>query len=121
MSIPGPGQYPVTFSISKDGKYFQSKHKSSCTGNFGKVLGRCQTAENKIPGPGVYDVSTFQDISPKGRYCLSRTQNCFSRAFGHSVRGEVSLNRSTPGPGNYVLPSEFGHYVAKSCLQKENK
>lgn len=113
MSVPGPGQYPVTFTISKDGKYFSTKHKSSCVRDFGKVLGRCKTAQNKIPGPGAYDVGAHQDISPKGRYCLSRSVNCLSRSFGSSTRGDVSLNRQTPGPGNYKLPSEFGHYASR--------
>jgi hypothetical protein len=122
LSYPGPGQYPASFSISKEGKYFQAKHKSSCVRDFGKVLGRCQTAQgklSKLPGPGAYDVSSHQDISPKGRYCLSNSQNCLTRSFGSSQRGEVALNRSTPGPGNYKLPSEFGHYMAKTCFSKD--
>jgi hypothetical protein len=105
INVPGPGQYPVTFTISKDGRYFHAKHKNSCVRDFGKVLGRCKTAHNCIPGPGAYDVSAYQDISPKGRYCLSRSVNCLARSFGSSQRGDVTLNRQTPGPGNYRIPS----------------
>ena len=121
MGVPGPGQYPVTFAISQSGKYFSAKHKNSCVRDFGRVLGRCNTAENKLPGPGAYDTAAHQDISPMGRYCLSRSSNCLTRSFGSSQqRGDVTLNKSTPGPGNYRLPSEFGHYVAKKAVEKEN-
>jgi len=68
-----------------------------------------------LPGPGAYNMSS-QDLSPKGRYCLSNLHNCLTRSFGSSLRGEVDLNKSTPGPGNYRLPSEFGYYCAKKCL-----
>lgn len=44
MGVPGPGQYPTPFTISKDGKYFTAKYKNSCVRDFGKVLGRCKTA-----------------------------------------------------------------------------
>ena len=119
INVPGPGKYPTTFTISKDGKYFHAKHKNSCVRDFGKVLGRCRTAQNKIPGPGSYDVSAHQDISPKGRYCLSRSTNCLSRSFGNSHRGDVTLNRQTPGPGNYRIPSEFGYYASKRSFERQ--
>jgi hypothetical protein len=122
LGVPGPGQYPSSFAITKSGKYFSAKHKNSCVRDFGRVLGRCQTAQNKLPGPGAYDVTTFQDISPKGRYCLSNSSNCLTRSFGSSQqRGDVTLNKSTPGPGNYRLPSEFGYYLAKDAVGKENQ
>ena len=71
----------------------------------------------KDPGPGAYEVSANQDISPKGRYCLSRSQNCLARSFGHShQRGDPALNRQTPGPGNYRVPSEFGYYASKKSF-----
>jgi hypothetical protein len=114
LGVPGPGQYPVPFAINKKGKYFSAKHKSSCVRDFGRVLGRCQTAQSKLPGPGAYDVTTYQDISPKGRYCLSNSTNCLTRSFGSAQqRSDVTLNKFTPGPGNYRIPSEFGYYVAK--------
>src|SRR4051812_40966077 len=55
LNLPGPGQYPLTFSLSKDGKYFSAKHKNSCVRGFGKILGRCQSTEGNLLGPGAYD------------------------------------------------------------------
>ena len=56
LMVPGPGKYETPFNISKDGKYFGAKHKSSCVRHFGRTLGRSQTATNlnKVPGPGAY-------------------------------------------------------------------
>ena len=119
INVPGPGQYPTTFTLNKDGKYFHARYKNSCVRDFGRVLGRCKTAQNKLPGPGAYNVSMHQDISPQGKYCLSSSQNCLARSFGSSQRGDVSLNRRTPGPGNYRIPSEFGYYASKKAAQKQ--
>jgi hypothetical protein len=88
--------------------------------DFGRVLGRCQTAANKLPGPGAYDVSAYQDISPKGKYCLSSSQNCLAKSFGSSQREDVLLNKLTPGPGNYRIPSEFGYYASKKRSESKN-
>lgn len=118
MGVPGPGQYPMTFTLSKDGKYFTAKYKNSCVRDFGRVLGRCKTSENKLPGPGAYDVSTNQDISPKGRYCLSRSQNCLARSFGSSHRSGTAYDKQTPGPGNYRIPSEFGYYASRKAAER---
>ena len=105
ISVPGPGQYCPPSSITKDGKYFLAKYKNSGVGNFGKKAGRCTSAMNLVPGPGSYDTSTNQDLSPKGRYALSKTSNCASRSFTRSSRGDIYHNCKNPGPGSYKLPS----------------
>ncbi len=71
-----------------------------------------------MPGPGHYDTSKA-DISPNGKYTISKIQNCISRKFdGFSGRGDIADRKNTPGPGNYRLPSDFGHYVSKKALKK---
>jgi hypothetical protein len=37
MKIPGPGKYPVTFTINETGTYFLSKYKSSGVRHFSKL------------------------------------------------------------------------------------
>lgn len=50
---------------------------------------------------------------------MSKIQNCTSRKFdGFSGRGEIADIKNTPGPGNYRLPSDFGHYISKKALKK---
>lgn len=87
MNVPGPGQYPVTFGMSQTGNYFLSKYKSSGVRNFSRLEERCKTAESKVPGPGHYDTSKI-DLSPTGRYAISKIMNCSARKFdGFSGRG----------------------------------
>jgi Sperm-tail PG-rich repeat len=118
LGVPGPGHYPVPFTINKEGRYFSRKHKNSCVRDFGKMMGRSTTALSRVPGPSAYDVSGHQDISPDGRYCLSKSTNCLTRKFGSSPqRADVILNKLTPGPGNYRLPSDFGHYLARGATK----
>jgi len=41
-----------------------------------------------------------------------------TRRFGTSHRADLGRKTDTPGPGNYKLPSEFGHYISKNALKK---
>lgn len=118
MKLPGPGQYPVTFALSQNGTYFLSKYKSSMVRNFSRLEDRCKTADNRVPGPGHYDTSKI-DLSPNGKYSISKILNCTTRKFdGFAARGDIIDKKETPGPGNYRLPSEFGHYLSKKALKK---
>lgn len=63
-------------------------------------------------------------LSPEGKYCLSKMNNSLTRKFGISLRTELADKKVTPGPGNYKLPSDFGHYVSKKfhdCLKNPGK
>ena len=46
---------------------------------------------------------------------MSRMENAYVRSFGRSQRKPLEEHSITPGPGNYRLPSEFGHYIAKTA------
>ena len=50
---------------------------------------------------------------------MSKIHNSFARKFGNSIRQPLAPKSSTPGPGNYRLPSQFGHYVAKTAAMKD--
>lgn len=95
----------VPFTISKDGTYFLSKHKSSLASHFSS-LNRPEPKENKVPGPGSYDKSK-ENLSPEGKYCLSNMKNSLVRTFGTSERNRIvpQSKSKTPGPGSYRLPS----------------
>jgi hypothetical protein len=68
----------------------------------------------------MYDMSKTC-FSPEGKYFLSKLENSKSRTFPHEMRKTISnfsasnfYNNSAPGPGNYRLPSEFGHYLSRN-------
>lgn len=117
MRIPGPGSYPAAFCINEKGSYFLSKYKNSCVRNFSKIGGRTETHLTKVPGPGAYDTS-HADLSPQGRYVSSKMGNCLTRKFAITTRKPIAENNENPGPGNYKLPSEFGHYVARKAFEE---
>lgn len=58
-------------------------------------------------------------MSPEGKYFVSKMHNSLVRKFGTSLRQPLAPNNNTPGPGNYKLPSEFGHYIAKSAFENQ--
>lgn len=91
LKVPGPGAYPVTFCINEKGTYFLSKYKTSCVRDFSKVGGRSHTQSNKVPGPGSYDTSHV-DLSPGGKYVVSRMKNCLSRKFAITTRKPIADN-----------------------------
>ena len=115
MRIPGPGTYPVTFTINEKGNYFLSKYKTSCTRDFSKSGGRPEIQNNKIPGPGSYGTSSV-DLSPAGKYSISKLKNCLTRKFAITTRKPINENNQNPGPGSYKIPSDFGHYVARKAF-----
>ena len=57
-------------------------------------------------------------MSPEGKYFVSKIHNSQARSFGNSLRQPLAPKSSTPGPGNYRLPSEFGHYESKTSMMK---
>ena len=71
----------------------------------------------KYPGPGQYE--TKPSLNKEGSYFISRFQSSFSRKFGREQRNSITKSRtiSTPGPGTYRSPSEFGYYEAKEALR----
>ena len=72
---------------------------------------------SNVPGPGSYE--SLGDIDPNGKYFDSRFKCSLVRTFGQEDHHSPKHRSETPGPGNYRLPSEFGHYLARSA-DKEN-
>lgn len=94
----------MTFTINEKGNYFLSKYKNSCVRNFNSTLGRITAGDNKLPGPGTYDLKNT-NLSPEGKYFNSKMHSSLVRKFGLSERSNIARKAETPGPGNYRLPS----------------
>jgi hypothetical protein len=75
----------MTFCINEKGTYFLSKYKNSCVTNFSKLELKESASTSKLPGPGAYDTRTI-DLSPKGRYVISKMKNCLTRKFAITTR-----------------------------------
>ena len=83
------------------------------------LLNRPENKDNKVPGPGNYDTKR-EDLSPDGKYLLSKMRNSLVRSFASSERERGVPKSMIPGPGAYRMPSEFGYYTAKNSAQSSS-
>jgi len=109
--VPGPGAYPQLETLTPKGKYYVSKFKSSGATLIAPSRSKRFTElKPGYPGPGTYEPASA--ISKDGSYFVSKFQASLCRTFSHSMRKNASMTNvaTTPGPGSYKLPSDFGHY-----------
>jgi hypothetical protein len=110
MKVPGPGTYGTTTSINPTGKSHVSTVPSSKAANWSPSKVRFQDENHQkrhIPGPGTYNA--IQEIGQKSR--LSTSKNPGSpRMQPDMTRDKTKVkSNNVPGPGTYILPSDFGH------------
>jgi hypothetical protein len=68
------------------------------------------------PGPGQYSPSG--EFSKEGSYFVSKFSSSMCRTHYHADRSTFKTSRmSTPGPGTYRLPSDFGYYEARKSSE----
>ena len=108
--VPGPGQYPITVKINNQGKYPVSNISNISSLKFGLDKSkRFIYKMNKFPGPGTYDMKPLM-----GKIFDSK----FRSYSGASILGKIKNIESRsnyPGPGSYVIPSDFGIYQSKDA------
>ena len=127
---PGPGAYDPPSSLQANGKYFEAKLKNSGAPTFS--LPSLQRFKEKLdyrPGPGAYNLKV--GISDSTSFYLSTFTSPKTRTFYHSDRKTIDITKDAkskfyhfysnvvidlPGPGNYKMPSDFGHYEAKNSV-----
>jgi len=75
---------------------------------------------NNLPGPAEYTPG-ITIANTNGQF-ISKIPTPAGRTFYHFDRDTLKLPtsaRMTPGPGNYRLPSDFGHYESKHAKKME--
>jgi len=134
-TIPGPGKYDIPSSINETGKYFYWKFKGSGAVKISQDrkskgrIGSLFNIDTSIPGPGKYEVP--EGLNKTGQYFLSKYSSSKSTTFGKSPKSKTNLSKipyifliilalDTPGPGSYLLPSEFGVYVSIKAPESSN-
>mmetsp|Transcript_22215 Transcript_22215/g.24689 ORF Transcript_22215/g.24689 Transcript_22215/m.24689 type:complete len:155 (+) Transcript_22215:409-873(+) len=110
--VPGPGTYDEITSIPRTGRNFQSKYRSISNGNIGPpTKDRFKDASmrnNYIPGPGQYTPKT--EFANTGQYFLSKFKSSGTAVLAGSKRNPIKkVDAGGPGPGSYILPSDFGY------------
>jgi len=126
QDLPGPGNYgrDLGIGINKIGKYYVSNISNSRASVFSpsKRFKDNRSAMTQNPGPGTYTADDVSLTDDKVRtYVLSNFKtNGVSRMVMpyNTINGNRAADFSdrsiksrldTPGPGQYQLPSDFGH------------
>ena len=107
----------VTIQIRPNGKYAVSQIPNVNSLKFDKDRSRrTKFVANKNPGPGAYDSKWLM-----GRIFPSQFRSYEPISIGQ--KHKIKDSRSNyPGPGSYILPSDFGIYQSKNAADypKEN-
>lgn len=91
-----------------NGKVVVSKYSGIKLGKIVPSKHRFNNYDNKVPGANNYP--SIDDLSPKGKYVVSKFKSAGNRAFNHTSRINFTETYSKkftniPGPGQYNLPS----------------
>ena len=96
--------------MSDKGKYPVSTIRNISSFNYGHDKSkRSGYVFNKYPGPGKYDSKQLLGKIFDSKY---KTYEGFSMGSRHDVKDS---RHNYPGPGSYILPSEFGIYKSKDA------
>ena len=123
-NTPGPGAYKPVSSLPQNGVNFYSKFKSVNSGFINSKETRFSSTGRKVagvPGPGQYSPKT--EMANTGSNFLSRFKSSGTLSLYKSNRDTMKLPKSDrygPGPGSYILPSDFG-YPTLSKMMKTKK
>lgn len=124
IKTPGPGTYQHLQAVNSKGNQFLSNIGSSGATTFNppsstrfKEVG---VRLNNFPGPGHYTETPA--ITKTGMHFFSKYKSSLCRRFGQEARNhssQIGSSKMTPGPGTYVLPSDFGIYQAQDKFVAE--
>ena len=107
----------ITIQIRPTGKYSVSQIPNVNSLKFDKDKSRrTKFIANKNPGPGTYESKTLIGRVFPSQY---RSYEPISFALKHNIKDSRS---NYPGPGSYIIPSDFGIYQSKDAdkYPKEN-
>ena len=117
--------YADAYSVKKHGKYYLSHIENVNAMSFGDKGGknsRFQYNFGKVPGPGQYgEIEKNKTLPPimgiqfnsKYRSYQPKSMSCKYQTF--------YSKEDNPGPGEYVLPSDFGIYKSKHAPENEKR
>lgn len=113
----GPGQYPIPPLIETLKRSFDSRVKSVKSPKYPPL--KDKKSENIQKRPQSESVRgndfacyTNYQINPKGVFFNSRFRNTGCGMFGKDTRIKERKTKIEPGPGQYLLPSDFGIYTS---------
>jgi len=112
---PGPGSYPHMPTINDRGRFVLSPFRNITVPSIKTKQVVPKNIEERsivFPGPGAYNQFVIKENS---RSIVSNYVSPGGQSIGKQPRnlGVDESTIPTPGPGEYRMPSEFGHYMNK--------
>lgn len=108
----GPGKYDINSTMGKNNSLFLSRFKNKGHAKINPLKSNKAKISNKINPTFLYE-SQF-GINGTGKYFNSKFRDHKFMRFGRERRRGVGKGVQGPGPGNYLLPSDFGVYMSSS-------
>lgn len=113
---PAPGKYDIPSTIQKEGIYANSKYINSRAPRLSHTDAgnRFKSFDTTLTFPAPWHYDRVDEINLTGHYNSSKYKNSLCRSFSKANRNtlgiDITKKNPLPGPGQYKLPSEFGHY-----------
>ena len=109
---PGPGAYE-SLSPRIPGPRMQKDFNPNAT-----MLSRIPLKRQPGPGDHGYDIGF---MSEQTSFIDTKKATKRGNKFGYQGRKVFDTSKSfTPGPGQYLAPSAFGHYMDKSAYLRQS-
>ena len=119
----GPGKYEIQSTVQPTQKLINSKYKSAKSTKFPPVNKQTLNNDNILTnskGQNCNENGLVCDLTHQmnktGVYKNSKYHNSLCRSFSKSKKGKLPKHLETPGPGTYVMPSEFGFYASSKFV-----
>lgn len=117
----GPGDYPMPPVIQGQKRCYLSTIRNTASPKYPPVLSAAEKtrvgrpmSENK--GAALtFTCDTKYQINTKGNFFNSKYPNSTCKLFDKEERLKVAKPPKEPGPGSYLLPSEFGVYQSSKA------
>lgn len=129
----GPGKYEIPVSFEPAKRIFNSKFQSTKSIKFAplKALVNDKTGNPRASSSGPANKENEGEGQPTGmnydiKYQINKTgvffnskyKNSKCRSFGKANRDSQKRVTDVPGPGNFMLPSEFGIYESSIAMKQ---
>ena len=117
--------YADAYSVKKHGKYYLSHIENVNAMSFGDKGGknsRFQYNFGKVPGPGQYgEIEKNKTLPPIMGIQFNSKYRSYQPKSMYGKYKTFDSKEDNPGPGEYVLPSDFGIYKSKHAPENEKR
>ena len=116
----GPGKYNVSSAFEPCKNIFNSKFKNTVSIKIPPLKNNSSSFPTKIilgeKSNGFLNYDLKDQINKTGVFYNAKYHNSMCRSFGKAGKEKKARTLNNPGPGTYLLPSEFGLYQSSRAV-----